>query len=248
MAEEGISHFRDLLAPISRARYVLWRLVGARGPIRLRLKSGLQINIRSGSATDYGVAWDIFWRGCYMPPEPIAKVGSIVDLGANVGYSCLFWCQQYPEARVMALEPHPRHLDAIAANLSANHLADRVKIVGAAAGVAEATAYLSDAGSSSAISNNAGGYTVPVVDVFPMLDGPIDILKVDIEGGEYSLLGDERFGSLQARTVVVEWHKTSNHPDGREWCQDRLRKFGYRTRIGLEDLPLAGLIWGFRAD
>lgn len=242
------NHFRDLLKPVSRARYVVWRLLGARSPITLQLKSGLSITIRSGSTTDYGVAFDVFWRGCYQSPEPVSQVRKIVDLGANVGYSCLFWCRQYPEASVTAFEPHPRHVSAIAEHLSANHFSDRVKVVEAAAGVAESSAYLKDAGSSSTITSSPAGFAVPVVDVFQTLDGAIDILKIDIEGGEYGLLGDERFGSVRARTVVVEWHKTPDRLDGREWCEDKLRKFGYRTRTGLEDLPLAGLIWGFKTD
>ena len=215
----------------------MWRVLGMRSPINLRLKSGLRIALRSGSTTDYGVAFDVFWRGCYVSPEPVLQVSRIIDLGANVGYSCLFWCQQYPEAHVTAFEPHPAHLSAIAEHLAANHFSDRVKVVGAAAGVAESTAYLTDTGSSSTITNSPAGFAVPIVDVFKTLDGPIDLLKIDIEGGEYGLLADERFGSVQARTVVVEWHKSDAHPDGREWCQERLQKFGYRTRIGVEDLP-----------
>jgi FkbM family methyltransferase len=236
------------LNPVSRARYLIWRALGARNTIKVRLKSGLCINIRSHSTTDYGVAWDIFFRGAYRSPEPISQVKQIVDLGANVGYSCLFWCQQYPEARVTAFEPHPVHVSSITKHLSENHFSDRVKVVEAAAGVAEGAAHLVDAGSSSTITSSPTGYAVPVVDVFKMLDCTIDILKIDIEGGEYGLLGDERFGSLRARTVVVEWHKTANYPDGREWCQDRLQRFGYRTCKGFEDLPLAGLIWAYRED
>ena len=244
--EGSINHFRDLLTPVSRAKYLAWRALGGRTPVQLRLRSGLRIRFRSISTTDYGVAFDIFLRGCYRCPEAISQVTNIVDLGANVGYSCLYWCQQYPEAHVTAFEPHPRHVSAIAGHLSANHFADRVEVVEVAAGVAKAEAFLRDAGSSSTITSDQTGYAVPVVDVFERLSGPIDILKIDIEGGEYGLLSDERFGSLQARTVVVEWHKTADCPDGREWCQDRLRRFGYRTRTGTEDLPLAGLIWGFR--
>lgn len=240
-------HFRGLLQPASRARYLIWRLLGARGSIDLGLKSGLCIRIRSHATTDYGVAWDIYWRGCYQCPEPLSQVRRIVDLGANVGYSCLFWCQQYPDAGITAFEPHPEHLKAIERHLTANHFSDRVKVVAAAAGVANETSYLVDAGSSSTIADSPGGYSVQVVDLFQMMAGPIDILKIDIEGGEYGLLADERFGALDARTIVVEWHKTAEYPDGGKWCEERLRGFGYRTRIGFEDLPAAGLIWGFRA-
>jgi FkbM family methyltransferase len=246
--EDGINHFRDLLKPASRAKYLLWRTLAPRSPVELCLRSGLRIKFRSLSATDYGVAWDIFLRGCYQCPETISQIKNIVDLGANVGYSCLFWCHQYPKARVTAFEPHPKHVTAIAEHLSANHFSDRVDVVEAAAGVAEGEAYLSDAGSSSAITSTETGYAVPVVDFFRVVTRPIDILKIDIEGGEYGMLADERFGSLGARTVVVEWHKIDGRPDGREWCQVRLRSFGYRTAIGTEDLPLAGLVWGFKED
>jgi len=138
-------------------------------------------------------------------------------------------------------------LKAIAGQLAANRFSDRVKVVPAAAGVSKTAGYLVDAGSSSTIAES-GDFAVQVVDLFQTVKGPIDILKIDIEGGEYKLLADERFGSLGARTVVVEWHKRANCPDGRKWCEDRLRRFGYRTSIGFEDLPLAGLIWGFRTD
>jgi len=239
-------HFRDLLQPLSRVRYLIWRLFGGRGPIELALNSGLRIKIRSLSTTDYGVAWDIYWRGCYQCPEPLPQVRRIVDLGANVGYSCLFWCQRFPDATVTAFEPHPEHLKAIAGHLSANRLADRVTVIAAAAGVSEGSGYLADAGSSSAITGTPDGYPIRVVDLFKTVKGPIDLLKIDIEGSEYGLLADERFPDFGARTVVVEWHKTADRPDGKKWSEDRLHDCGYRTVAGFEDLPHAGLIWGFR--
>ena len=242
------THFRDILKPVSRAKYLVWRGLGAQNAITIDLKSGPRLRIRSGAATDYGVAYDIFLKECYRSPEPIAHVEQIVDLGSNVGYSCLFWCQQYPNARVTAYEPHPQHQSAIAENLSINSISDRVQLVAAAAGVAEATACLSDAGSSSSLSSNSGGYPVPVVDIFDRLNGHIDILKIDIEGGEYELLADPRFGSLSTRAVVVEWHQKPDLPDAREWCRARLKDHGYRTALGTEDLPMAGLIWGFREN
>lgn len=163
-----------------------------------------------------------------------------------MGYSCLFWCQQYPEARVTAFEPHPRHLQAISEHLSANHFSDRVKVVEAAAGSVKGEAHLVDSGSSSTITSSPTGFAVRVLDIFEMLEPNIDIMKIDIEGGEYGLLDDPRFSSLRPRTVVVEWHKRDGYSDSREWCRTRLQKLGYRTAIGVEDLPLAGLIWGFR--
>lgn len=249
MAFRG-GRFSSLLIATSWARYVLWRLLGGRRAISLSLKSGLRLQVRPLATTDYGVAWEVFWRGCYECPESLQEVRRIVDLGANVGYSCLFWCTQYPESHVIAFEPHPVHLNAIDWHLTENGLRNRVEVVPAAAGTKAQSMYLNDAGSSSTVTDRPirpVAYPVDVQDVFRTLTpaGAIDILKIDIEGGEYSLLADPRFGELNVRALVVEWHKKPEYPDGRAWCMARLQALGYRTRVGFEDLPRAGLIWGF---
>lgn len=242
------AHFRDVLVPTSRLRYTAWRLFGGKHPISLDLASGLQLRVRSMSTTDYDVAWQIYWRGDYVSPQPLRNVRQVVDLGANVGYSCLYWCHAYPHCRVTAFEPHPVHLESMNDNLKRNGLLDRVKVVAAAAGPSERRSYLTDGRSSSTVTEHPADFQIRVLDIFrePEMTGTIDILKIDIEGGEYELLSDPRFAGLDVRALVVEWHKTREHPDGLSWCLRKLQDFGYRTQIGAEDLPLAGLVWAFR--
>jgi hypothetical protein len=107
---------------------------------------------------------------------------------------------------------------------------------------------LTDARTSSTVTDQASDFEISVVDIFqqPDVAGPIDILKIDIEGGEYELLSDPRFEELDVRTLVLEWHNTPEYPDGKAWCLEKLQEFGYETHIGNEDPPLAGLIWAFR--
>jgi FkbM family methyltransferase len=225
-----------------------WRLLGGTRPIDLDLVSGIRLRVRSLTTTDYGTAWQMFWRGDYASPQALHDVRQVVDLGANVGYSCVYWCHQYPECQVTAYEPHPLHVEAINGNMTRNGLLERVKVIAAAAGSKEGRLYLTDAGSSSAITEHPAAFQINVIDIFRATEmtGAIDILKIDIEGSEYELLSDPRFAGLNVRAVVVEWHKTPEHPDGREWCVQRLQSLGYQTHIGCEDLPLAGVVWGFR--
>lgn len=241
-------HFRDILTSTSRARYTLWRLLGGKRPIDLDLASGLRLRMRSLATTDYDVAWQMFWRGDYESPKPLHDVRRIVDLGANVGYSCLYWCQRYPQSQVTAFEPHPVHLGAIQENLVMNGLLDRVKVVGAAAGTGEKRSYLTDGRSSSTVTDQPAAFQIRVLDVFreQELADQIDILKIDIEGGEYEILSDPRFEHLNVRALVVEWHNSPEHPDGRAWSLKKLQDLGYQTQIGAEDPPLAGLVWAFR--
>lgn len=204
--------------------------------------------MRSLSTTDYDIAWQIYWRGDYEAPRPLENVRKVVDLGANVGYSCIYWCKRYPECSVTALEPHPVHVKVMQGNLARNGLLDRVSLVAAAAGAKQRHSYLTDARTSSAVTDEASDFEIDVLDIFrePCMEGPIDILKIDIEGGEYELLSDPRFEKLDVRTLVLEWHATPERPDGKDWCVQKLGELGYETEIGSEDLPLAGLIWAFR--
>jgi hypothetical protein len=57
----------------------------------------------------------------------------------------------------------------------------------------------------------------------------IDILKIDIEGGEFALLGDPRFENLQVRNLVMEYHDNETYPDAGAWCEGRLRDLGYNV-------------------
>ena len=242
------ANFRDVLTPPSRVRYVLWRLLGGKRPIKLSLASGLRLRLRSLATTDYDIAWQMFWRGDYESPQPLESVRRIVDLGANVGYSCLYWCHRYPQSQVTAFEPHPVHVDAIKDNLAMNGFLDRVKLHAAAAGTSEKHSYLTDGRSSSAVTDQPAAFPIRVLDLFrePEMADEIDILKIDIEGGEYEILSDPRFAELKARVLVVEWHNSTEYPDGRSWCLQKLQELGYRTHIGAEDPPSAGLIWAFR--
>jgi hypothetical protein len=73
----------------------------------------------------------------------------------------------------------------------------------------------------------------------------IDILKIDIEGGEYELLVDPRFSTLSIRTVVLEWHNSDGIPDGGAWSVSQLESLGYRTTISQAGDGW-GLLWAFR--
>jgi hypothetical protein len=56
--------------------------------------------------------------------------------------------------------------------------------------------------------------TVPVRDVFPYMQ-ECDLLKIDIEGGEWGLLADPRFASTSAKALVMEVHPEAR-PEGAE--------------------------------
>ena len=89
--------------------------------------------------------------------------------------------------------------------------------------------------------------TVPAVDLFA-LDHRVDLLKIDVEGGEWALLSDPRLPSLGADVIVIEWHwRFAPGPDPHRAVVQLLRAAGYEIAADDPD-PAAGigLIWAVR--
>lgn len=242
---------RDQLTPRSKIRYLLWRLSKARSPIIVQLLTGEKLILRPRPTTDLDTAYEIFVAEVYRPPssELNFPIQTIVDLGANVGYSCLYWLHQFREAKIAAYEPHPAHVAQIRQHLALNGCAARVSVMEAAVGLREETVLLSHDENRSRVleESEPAGVKVRSVDwITHVGNTKIDFLKIDIEGSEIALLSDPRFGKLQIRALVMEWHTTTKLPNAREWCLKRLSEFGFRILREDHQTPRAGLMWAVK--
>jgi FkbM family methyltransferase len=144
----------------------------------------------------------------------LPEVELIVDLGANVGaFSFLMrtLCRKIgSNPRIVALEPDA----ANAAFLRGQPFADALEIHQAAVGRWKGKARLV-AGKNSVthhvdFSGNAEGQMVPVMSLESLCDRPT-LVKMDIEGGEFEVLG----GGLpeNVRHLVLEWHHSGGPAD-----------------------------------
>lgn len=170
----------------------------------------------------------------YDTPLRADDVRTVLDLGGNVGISCLWWTRQYPEAQITTWEPHPTHCDLLETHMRSNGCAARIRLYRAAAGTTDGEVELTDDDDASTIRESfratKGCICVPLVDVFRTApSGRIDILKMDIEGAEYPILSDIRFEELASRTrfIVLEWHNRTSADLGEQWCIERLQNCGF---------------------
>jgi len=248
-----MQRLRDLFQPLDRLKYLAWKKARLGAPTVFRLRTGERLFLRAEPAADVATAFEIFVAEVYrqVGPEPDPSVRRIVDVGANVGMSLVYWARRYPNARLVAFEPHPVHLASLRRNLEENGISDRVELHAAAACAHAGTVQLTDDEVCSSVVSEPNGRTrtrsIEAVDFFAALGpGPIDLMKMDIEGGEYELLGDARFTALRIPLLVLEWHNTTEHPDGRKWCEDRLSSLGYTVVPGKWSSDDVGQLWGFR--
>jgi FkbM family methyltransferase len=149
----------------------------------------------------------------------------IIDCGANIGMTTLYFHKQYPEARITCIEPNPKALLYLRRNLEKN-LVDQVEIIPKALvgkhGKPTVTLYTHPSWTVFA-STKAGGWTgdqtfepiqVESIKLSEVITSPVDILKIDIEGMESEVI-EEVQGKLHlVKHCLVEFHQTrTSHPD-----------------------------------
>jgi hypothetical protein len=102
--------------------------------------------------------------------------------------------------------------------------------------------------SRSRIAESSSTDEVNAVDIFPHLE-TADLAKIDIEGGEWSILGDERFASLRTPVLVLEYHPDlCPSGDPREAAFAAVHGAGYRTLATREFGPGQGMFWAWKTE
>lgn len=241
---------------VHRSHRFAWReLSGSRRLARYRLRrSGRIVFIRHNTA-DPVVLAEIFYSSHYAVPDQVARVldglnrpPALLDLGANIGLFGLWALDRFPGAEITAFEPDPTNAAIARRCIEASGAADRWRLIEAAAADRDGrVSFLSGEFCRSRIEPQHGGLQVEAVDVFPYFEG-IDLAKVDIEGGEWAILGDPRFRTLDVPAVVLEYHSDqAPGPDPRGLALEAVRDAGYEAEVVDEFGPGQGMLWAWRA-
>ena len=173
----------------------------------------------------------LFYRGSFEAGE-IAIVAAllantpmplVLDIGANIGLHTVRWCRALPSARVFAAEPVPRNQLLLERNIVKNGIGDRVQIVPAAFGADQGSTSIfesADGAYSSAAQANAepvlARHEVPrtSVDAFvaERAIARVDLIKIDVEGDEFSVLvGARATIERDAPSIFIEISEAHSH-------------------------------------
>lgn len=136
----------------------------------------------------------------------------IIDAGANIGASPIYFLSQYPDAAIVAIEPERRNCALLRANCTGLD----VQIIEAALCSGPGPRFLSDPGRSDwgfqVTASDQGLYEVAAVSVPQILrDYPSSayapaIFKIDIEGGEKDLFSGEVGWLETIPLLIIELH------------------------------------------
>jgi hypothetical protein len=73
---------------------------------------------------------------------------------------------------------------------------------------------------------------------------------MDVEGAEWAILADRRFGSLSAKVVALEYHEhLCSDPDPAGLARRRLEEAGYEVAESKrETAAVQAMLWGWKPD
>ena len=235
-------------------RFVANELRGARGVRAYAMRDGGRTVLLRHGSIDPWTFNEIFVLRLYEPPEPVGALLAavsepvVLDLGANIGMFGLDALQRYPGARVTAYEPDAESAAIHRHLIERNASERRWQLVEACAGPREGTVtFLPGQETESRIVDGPtpGAVTLPMEDVLPSFANA-DLVKLDIEGGEWALLADPRFAT--ARVVVLEYHPPGcPEADTHAAARRLLEGHGYEFIPLFEHPGGVGMAWAFRA-
>lgn len=143
----------------------------------------------------------------------------ILDIGAHIGLSTLYFKKLYPRAKVFAIEPNPQVFELLKTNLDVNHLEDVMPLPVAVSdqhGKREFYLDLSpDKWQSTAgfqekawdeTDEDNGSIMVETVKLEELIHGPIDLVKMDVEGAEQAILESSAEALNQVKHIIFEYH------------------------------------------
>lgn len=172
----------------------------------------------------------------------------VFDCGANVGMATLYFKWLYPNARIQAFEPDPRTFAVLNRNVSQNRLASVVTHNCALWDEnGEIEFFIDNATPGSLLMSTENSRLrgtsihVPGRKLSDFIEGPVDLLKLDVEGAEHRILRDllssEKIQYI--RHMVIEYH----HHMGEQRSQlagflDNLEHAGFEYQIHASLYPV----------
>jgi len=176
---------------------------------------------------------EIFVDRRHAFPWPGPAPPRILDLGANIGLSVLFFKHLHPRARILALEADPGMFRILERNLRGNGFDDVERIARAAWNADTRLPFAPDGADGGRVAlSGPAPLEVAAVDLGALLRGrDFDFVKVDVEGAEDVVLPACRETLQRARYLAVEYHSI---PGRRQSLADLLRlmeECGFRVHV-----------------
>ncbi len=157
----------------------------------------------------------------------------IIDCGANIGLSVIYFKKLFPDSLIIAFEPDPVNFIILKSNLIEFNLHD-VEVIPKAVWINEKPLFFKKNGSIGGhLINHECNNSIKIETVClrNYLNRNIDFLKIDIEGSEYDIIKDCEDLLVNVKNIFVEYHSFPDNPQMIGELLIILRNAGFKTYI-----------------
>ena len=176
---------------------------------------------------------EIFHEGIY-DFKPQSSKPLIIDCGANMGLSVLYFSKNHPDAKIIAFEPDEQIVPFLRKNICSQELGN-VHLIQKAVWIEESVLdFYTDNGMGGRIGTKYQEQPpkrIRSVKLRDYLNQPVDMLKMDIEGAEYSVLNDCEDKLNNINHIFVEYHSFHDEEQHLEDILLLLKKNGFRYHL-----------------
>ncbi len=168
-------------------------------------------------------------------------INLIIDAGANIGCSAIFFHQYFPDATIICIEPEQTNTEILNKNILINKAENKIKILNKALWNTVTTLelrridfsndgfHVMKDGITDGIIDNVLTCTIPEI-LEESKQSQIDLLKIDIEGAEKVLFQDNAHLALflnNTKNIIMEVHEEYITA---EPIIDILEEFGFASK------------------
>lgn len=199
----GLQSFKCLLVPLVSSKYKI-RPRGFKYNIELRTNT-----------TDYAVFLQVFVRNYYAFDIDL-KPEIIIDCGANIGLTSIYYSNKYPKAKIIAIEPEKSNY-----NMMVRNTCNYPNIICLQKGIWKKSCMLEIIDENvpnwefmvRESSNTTGISAISIPDLIKEFKiSCIDILKIDIEGSEKEVFESNIDSWLPfVKVLIIELHDRYKH-------------------------------------
>ena len=167
--------------------------------------------------------------------KTINETPLIIDCGANIGLSILFFKELYKDSKIIAFEADPKVFKCLCDNLSSFGFKD-VELINKALWDTETDlTFYSEGADGGRVDEKTFGngemIKVKTTCLSSYMNQKIDFLKIDIEGAEYRVLKESEPYLESVENIFVEYHSFVDKPQYLNEILDILTKSGFRYYI-----------------